>query len=62
MAEVELTTIPPMQDAIENFLIGWGMGWDLNGLMQGLVDALPADSVCKDLVFLTDADKQERIK
>lgn len=36
------TTIPAWQDAIENFLIGHGMGWDMEGLLQGLVDALPA--------------------
>jgi len=42
MMSDDRTAIPPMQDAIENFLIGYGMGWDLEGLLQGLVDALPS--------------------
>lgn len=40
-------TTEALIDAAENVLIGWGMGWDMEGLLQGLQDALPSDSPCK---------------
>lgn len=50
--------LPSWQDAIENFIIGYGMGWDLAGLLQALVDALPEDSSCKSIQFVTEAELQ----
>lgn len=34
-------------DAAENVIIAYGMGWDMDGMIERLKEALPPDSVCR---------------
>ena len=34
-------------EAAENVIIAYGMGWDMDGVIEQLRRSLPADSVCR---------------
>lgn len=39
-----------IREAAENVLIAWGMGWDLDGVMEQLRDALNTDRLVKTVI------------
>lgn len=42
-----IAAAPDMQEAAEQVIIAYGMGWGLDGVIAQLRAALPADSVCR---------------